>query len=135
MHYDDTHPPRFALTPSSGVPLYRQLMDAVRAEIARGRPPAGELLPSVRAVAKELEINPMTVSKAYSALEAEGVIERVRGQGMRVRQDAPPASARDRRDALRPLADQLAARARQLGADPEEIHSIVDASLEEFLDG
>ena len=134
MHEDERHPPRFALSPSSGVPLYRQLMDAVRAEIAQGRPPAGELLPSVRVVARELEINPMTVSKAYSLLEAEGAVERVRGQGMRVRAVDPGGSAAERRQALRPLAEQLAARARQLGLRRSDVRELLDPYLEDLLD-
>ena len=72
------------VSPTSGVPIYRQLMDQVRAQIAGGRLAPGEFLPSVRQVAEELEVNPMTVSKAYSLLEQDGVVELVRGQGMRV---------------------------------------------------
>src|SRR5580658_9073455 len=75
---------RFHVAPSSGVPIYRQLLDQVRAQIATGRLAPGEFLPSVRQVAAELTVNPMTVSKAYSLLERDGVVELVRGQGMRV---------------------------------------------------
>lgn len=74
----------FQIHPSSGVPIYRQLMDQVRTLIAAGRLSADEMLPSVRQIAEDLQINPMTVSKAYSLLERDGVLERVRGQGMRV---------------------------------------------------
>src|SRR5688500_20378482 len=68
------------VSPTSGVPIYRQLMDQVRAQIAGGRLSPGDFLPSVRQVAEELEVNPMTVSKAYSLLEKEQVVELVRGQ-------------------------------------------------------
>ncbi len=89
---------QFEIQPSSGVPIYRQLMDQVRALAASGRLPAGELLPSIRQLATDLEVNMMTVSKAYARLEAEGVLERVRGTGMRIspqadrRQHAPVAT-------------------------------------------
>ena len=66
------------------MPIYRQILDQVRAQIATGRLAAGEFLPSVRQVASELTVNPMTVSKAYSLLERDGIVELVRGQGMRV---------------------------------------------------
>ena len=64
----------FEIHPSSGVPIYRQLIDQVHALIAGGRLTEGDLLPSVRQVAAAAAVNPMTVSKAYSRLEAEGVV-------------------------------------------------------------
>src|SRR5947209_18587417 len=72
----------FQVNTSSGVPIYRQLMDQVRALVASGRLAEGDLLPSVRQVAQDLQVNQMTVSKAYSLLERERVVERVRGHGM-----------------------------------------------------
>ena len=70
----------FQINPSSGVPIYRQIIDQVKLGIATGKFKPGEYLPSVREVSTSLEINPMTVSKAYSLLEKSGVIELVRGQ-------------------------------------------------------
>jgi GntR family transcriptional regulator len=131
MRHDDRIP-RFALSPSSGVPLYRQLMEAVRAEIASGRLAEGELLPSVRTVARQLEINPMTVSKAWSHLESEGVVERVRGQGMRVASVPTDGDPAERSRALLPAARELAARAYQLGLTPEETLAVLGPVLEEM---
>ena len=128
----DQHIPRFALSPTSGVPLYRQLMDAVRAEVVAGRFPVGTLLPSVRTVAKELEINPMTVSKAWSQLETDGVVERVRGQGMRVVDARPSGALRDRRRDLLPVARELVTRAYQLGLDRDDVLAVLDPLLEEI---
>jgi len=105
--------------PNSGVPIYRQLIDQIRAQVAGGRLGAGEFLPSVRQVADELQINPMTVSKAYSLLERDGVVELVRGQGMRVRETA--TNGKVRREALLPLLKQVAATARQLSLKPEQV--------------
>ena len=97
--YTTTLPPRlFELHPSSGVPIYRQLVDQVRALVAGGKLRPGDLLPSVRQVAQAAEINPMTVSKAYSRLEVEGLVERVRGQGMRVRTPAVAGRVADRKE-------------------------------------
>lgn len=59
----------FSVQPSSGVPIYRQLVSQVAALAAGGQLVAGELLPSVRTVAESLSVNPMTVSKAYSQLD------------------------------------------------------------------
>jgi GntR family transcriptional regulator len=61
----------FQVNPSSGMPIYRQLMDQVRALVASGRLAEGDLLPSVRQVGQDLQVNQMTVSKAYSLLERD----------------------------------------------------------------
>ena len=122
---------QFSVQPSSGLPIYRQIMDQVRALIAGGRLAAGELLPSVRQLAADLQVNMMTVSKAYARLEAEGLIERVRGTGMRVRPAASPGSVADRRRELRPLVQQAVVRARQLQLGDEEIIEVVQSVLKE----
>lgn len=89
------------------------------------------MLPSVRQMAVELEINMMTVSKAYARLEAEGVVERVRGTGMRVMPSAVVGNAAQRKAELRPLAQELVARGRQLGLTLEQIQSVVQSCLKE----
>ena len=110
----------FAVQPTSGVPIYRQLMDQVRSLVSSGRLKPGDRLPSVRQMAAELEVNMMTVSKAYTRLEADGVLERERGLGMRVPEaasrgaTAPMASVSERQQELKPIADELATRAWQL---------------------
>lgn len=115
--------------PNLGVPIYRQLVDQVRAQVAGGRLAAGELLPSVRQVAEELQVNPMTVSKAYSLLERDGVVELVRGQGMRVRES--PTNGKVRREAILPLLQQVAATAKQLALKPEQVIAQLKPLLED----
>ena len=66
----------------SGVPIYRQIKDQVREQIMAGRLKEGEQLVSVRELAEQLKVTPVTVSKAYSAMEAEGLLERRRGIGL-----------------------------------------------------
>ena len=116
-----TNPLEFAVQPTSGVPIYRQLMDQVRSLVSSGRLKPGDRLPSVRQMAAELEVNMMTVSKAYTRLEADGVLERERGLGMRVPETTsrdlaavPKASVAERQQELKPIADELATRAWQL---------------------
>lgn len=112
----------FQIHPTSGVPIYRQLMDQVQAHIHAGRLPLDEMLPSVRQIAEELQINPMTVSKAYSLLERDGLIERVRGQGMRVKAAAKGLlPVKDRREKILPLLEQVAAKAFQLGLTRDQV--------------
>jgi len=66
----------------SGVPIYRQIIDQVREQIMAGLLKEGDQLMPVRELSSQLAVNPMTVSKAYSAMETEGLLERQRGIGL-----------------------------------------------------
>jgi len=74
----------FSIDKQSSVPIYSQIVDQAKRRIAAGDLVSGILLPSVRRVARGLRVNPMTISKAYSILEREGVAERVPGKGLKV---------------------------------------------------
>ena len=122
----------FQVFPTSGVPIYRQLVDQVRRHVASGRISAGDFLPSVRQVALELEVNPMTVSKAYSLLERDGVVELERGQGMRVSERSDTnGSTRQRQERLVPLVEQLLAEAYQLSLPPRHVQALVARIIKE----
>ncbi|MDQ2076024.1 GntR family transcriptional regulator [Marinimicrobium sp. ABcell2] len=114
----------FHLNPSSGVPIYRQLVDQIRRLIAAGQLRPGDSLPSVRELAQAHAINPMTISKAYSLLEHEGLLLRQRGKPMRVagRGASPPS---DVQGALHEPLAQLVAAGRQL--------TLTDAEIQEAL--
>jgi GntR family transcriptional regulator len=121
-------PLQFEVHPSSGVPIYRQIMDQVRALVAGGKLAPGDTLPSVRQMGAELGINMMTVSKAYSKLEAEGVVSRSRGQGMVVDRVDVGGTVADRRKELQPFAEQLVVRGIQLSLSDEQMLSVVKSS-------
>jgi GntR family transcriptional regulator len=133
---------RFHVNPSQGLPIYRQIMDQVRARIAGGRLRRGDFLPSVRQVAEALQINPMTVSKAYSWLEAEGVIARVRGQGMQVAALADgqsttrdgPREVAVRSHQLRPLLEAVVRRAYELNLTRSQVRALLEPLLKELDD-
>lgn len=111
-----------SLNPGSAEPLYRQLVDQIRRRIASGQMAPEQSLPSVREVAASLAINPMTVSKAYALLEAEGVIQRNRGSAMTVALvDRRLQSAAARLAMLRTTLEQAAEQARQLGLTNEQV--------------
>ncbi len=122
---------QFEIHPSSGIPIYRQIMDQVRAMIASSRLRPGEMLPSVRQLSKELQVNMMTISKAYARLEAEGFIERVRGTGMRVLAQRKAGSVSDRQEDLRELVEPMITRGLQLGLSETQIISVVRDTLKE----
>lgn len=106
--------------PSSGVPVFRQVMDQVRFHIASGLFEAGDELPPTRSLSAELGVNPMTISKAYNLLERDGVLERRPGRPLVVKAFDPADLDLQKIDRLRAsLADAVRA-AKQLGVDPEE---------------
>lgn len=123
--------PLFVVHASSGVPIYRQLVDQVEALVAGGRLRPGDLVPSVRQVAAALGVNPMTVSKAWSRLEADGVLVRDRGRGMLVAARRETASLADRREEVQPLVDRAVTHALHLGLTPAQLVALVRESLEE----
>ena len=103
------------ITPGAAEPIYRQIVEQLRRMIAGGQLPPGERLPSVREVAGFHAINPMTVSRAYSLLEGEGLLERLRGTGMAVAQRARRTRSEvERMSLLEPRLHDLARAAREL---------------------
>lgn len=113
------------LDPHSGKPVFRQILEQVRFQVAGGILKPGDALPSTRQLAADLDLNPMTVSKAYALLEQEGVVERRPGLSLVVR--APRGDEQDarRREELARVLGPAASAARQLGLD-------VDVALEVF---
>ena len=129
----------FSIIPGSSDPIYRQLVDQVRRLVAGGQLAPGAALPSVRDVAQQLTVNPMTVSKAYGLLELEGVLDRRRGVGMVVADRAAgagagagtAAAAADRAALLRPTLERAAREARELELDPATVLALFTLILKE----
>lgn len=69
---------------NSGVPIYQQIADALKADILAGKLSQGQYLPSIRSLAKDLKISVITTMKAYEQLEAEGLVTAVQGKGFYV---------------------------------------------------
>jgi GntR family transcriptional regulator len=102
---------RLTILPGAAEPIYQQIGSQLRRLIASGQLSPGEVLPSVRDVAVLHAINPMTVSRAYCQLEAEGLLTRLRGKGMVVSQNGQAVLPAEKR--LARLQTQLADIARQ----------------------
>src|SRR6187401_3362364 len=105
----------FRPNPSSGVPIYLQLMEQVKHGIETGALRPGEQLPGIRPLAEELVINPNTVAKAYRELEHEGVIELRQGAGAFVSNKAPTQQDAERLRAAQALVAQGIQRLRERG--------------------
>jgi GntR family transcriptional regulator len=123
----------FSVSPSSGVPIYRQIIDQVHALVLSGRLRPGDHLPSIRNLAETLEVNMMTISKAYARLEVEGILVRLRGVGMVVAEPSTTTSAsvKERQSELRPLMEQAVLRGLQLKLTNPQIIAVVESILKE----
>lgn len=109
------------IRPAAPEPIYRQIAEQIRRLVASGQLAVGAPLPSVREVAAAHAINPMTVSKAYSQLEAEGVLERLRGKGMAVADRPAAPAAALRWDLIDPALDAVARQASELELAPDDV--------------
>jgi GntR family transcriptional regulator len=108
-------PPLLIIDHHNGVPAYRQIMDQLKLQIATGILPAGTEMPSTRSLSAEISLNPMTISKAYSLLEREGVLERRRGQTLVVRERSSSETETNKLAHLRQHLTEAATMANQLG--------------------
>lgn len=107
------------------IPIYRQIKDRVIASILDGSLKEGEPLPSVRSVAVETRVNPLTVSKAYQELQLAGIAESRRGLGLFVIDGARARLAVDEREIfLTTEWPPIAARIRRLGLSAAELLAV-----------
>ena len=121
------------IEPSSGVPIYRQLVQQIRHRIASGQLEPDEQLPSVRELSADLRLNPLTIAKAYSILEREGLVAMRRGLGTFVVGPARFPSAAEKRKKILPVVSQLAAEAHHLGLSEAEVHNLLAGQYRKFL--
>ena len=119
----------FRPNPSSGVPIYLQLMEQVKHGIESGALRPGEQLPGIRPLAEELVINPNTVAKAYRELEHEGVIELRHGAGAFVSANAREKKATEKVRAGQTIVAAAVERLRTSGMTDEEIRRVFEAEL------
>jgi GntR family transcriptional regulator len=127
-------PTIFTVDPRSGVPIYLQLIDQVKRSVALGTLSAGEQLPTVKALALELTVNPNTVARAYRDLERDGVIETSPGRGSFVR---PNGLAGDtlREDVAGTALDGAVRAAKGYGLDKSEVRRLFDRVLQRWYPG
>ena len=114
--------------PGTGVPVYRQVMDQVKLQVASGMLAPGDELPSTRSLSTELGVNPMTISKAYSFLEKEGVVERRPGRPVAVKGNGGNEAGRE---LLRKELSGTVTIVRQLGIEPAEAVELFRSMLSE----
>jgi GntR family transcriptional regulator len=112
---------------NDSLPIYRQLRDRVVAMILEGVLNDGDPLPSVRSVAAEYRLNPLTVLKGYQQLVDEQLVEKRRGRGMFVTEGARRALLKDERQHfLEEEWPKIAGRIQRLGFEPQELLDALD---------
>jgi GntR family transcriptional regulator len=122
MTADSKKPPfEFGLDMSSGVPVYRQIMDQVMGGVASGALTAGDQLPTVRQLAVDLSVNPNTVVRAYRELEFRGVLDTQHGTGTFITQRKVKRNDVERQRQLNQLVADFVARAGAGGFTLEEV--------------
>ncbi len=123
------------IEPSSAVPVYRQIIDQIRYQVASGALRAGDRLPSVRDLARQLPVNQNTVLKAYDLLSREGLLTRRQGDGTFV-EDAPPALKKSERvKRLSTVLRQAAVQAVHFEIGPDELHELLDRQIDAVRKG
>jgi GntR family transcriptional regulator len=119
--------PFFRVNPSSGVPLYVQLIEQVKHAVETGALRAGEQLPTIRKLAEELVMNPNTVVRAYRELEHEGLVELRHGSGAFI-----TGGVVDRAKLMRkaqPVVQSAIERLHSLGLTEQEIRRLFESEL------
>lgn len=119
----------FSINPTNGLAIFDQIVRQVKFAVASGTLPPGELVPSVRELAKELAVNPNTVVKAYRDLTAEGILEAVRGTGLNVTADAVAHCEKERLVLLRERIRHVLEEAHSSRLETGEIRSLVEDEL------
>ena len=119
----------FRPNPSTGVPIYLQLMEQVKHGIETGALKPGDQLPGIRPLAEELVINPNTVAKAYRELEHEGVIELRHGAGAFVSKNAGAKKLTDKVRAGQAIVAEAIDKLRARGMTDDEIRRLFEAEI------
>lgn len=123
------------LSMRDGVPIYRQIVNQVKFQVASGRLGAGDELPPIRVLAERLVINPNTVSRAYAELEHEGLVVKRHGTGTFIAEVGSPLRGAERRKILVERVDGLLAEAAHLGVDVGEVVEVVRERAGQMLRG
>src|SRR5882672_8194845 len=121
-----------AISTGSNAPIYKQITDQVRLAVATGRLTVADQLPSVRALAEELVLNPNTVARAYAELAREGLIESRPGRGVFVIRKRKVFSREEGRRRLEPLIDALIKEAIAMDFTPDQLLETFENKLSEW---
>jgi GntR family transcriptional regulator len=121
----------YRIDPANGLAIFDQIARQVTFAVAKGALVAGDLVPSVRELAQTLAVNPNTVARAYRDLQSNGVLEPLRGEGLRVSRSAPDRCRKERQRLLKDRLKSVVLECRQSGLSTPQLHDLVDLVLNE----
>jgi GntR family transcriptional regulator len=127
-------PLTFNINTGSNTPIYRQITDQVRLAVTNGTVAIGDQLPSVRALAEELVVNPNTVARAYTDLTREGLLESRAGRGVFITHKRKIYSRAEGWRRLEPLLGALIGEAMILDFTREELRAAFEEQLSKWKD-
>lgn len=122
---------RLHVSLKGGVPIYVQLVTQIQRLVAAGRLPVGTELPTIRALAEQLLINPNTVARAYRELEQAGVVTSRRGLGTVISDNGSPLGKKERVEILCDRIDGLLTEASQLGFEFSQVMALMHKRREQ----
>ena len=114
------------ITTHDKVPIYLQVVNQIKYQVAAGRLAAGEELPPIRVLAEKLVVNPNTIARAYRELELAGIVEKRRTAGTFVSDQGSPLARRERMKILTERIDQLLAEALQMDVSLDDVIKLVN---------
>ena len=123
------------LSETSGVPYYRQIVDQVSELIRAGQLGAGDALPSVRELSRDLLVSLITTRRAYRDLKTLGLIEVVQGKGTFVAENVEATSREQARGQAREILDEAITKARRHGLRGDELEEAIAELLDELRRG
>ena len=116
---------KIIINTTSMIPIYEQIMDIIKKQISTGELHDGDVLPSVRSLAKDLKISALTVKKAYDELEAAGLIATVHGKGSYVTASGNEMLAEEQRRLIETELESVYQKARLCGISAEELKEML----------
>lgn len=116
---------------TAGIPIYEQIVTQIKEAILTGQLAEGEMLPSIRSLARDLRVSVITTTRAYNELVADGFAANVPGKGFYVLATDDGLAREQVVRAIEELLDEAAAKAAMIGLEPAELHSILDTILQE----
>ena len=121
------------IDPRSHIPVYLQIVEAIRSAIAAGVYRSREMLPSLRALALEVKVNPNTVQRAYDELEREGLIYPQRGRGLFVTEEGRTLAQAQAQRSLRQRLEEILHLAAGAGIGVAQIREIFEMAVDSFV--
>ena len=119
------------IEPNNGMPIFEQVTRQIKFAVAEGTLVPGQLLPSVRVLAKKLAVNPNTIQRAYQELQSEEVLESLRGRGIAVCAGAKRRCVTDRQSLLGQRLTAVVEEAIRGGLEPDRLREMFDKAIKQ----